>query len=105
MAAGGIVFAAIALSLQSSLSDLIKGIFVNIERPFSINDWITVDDKTGYVENITWRSTRIRTFQMILDKLFRLFFGKIKVFEIFLLLPWTFCIKSRKDNKTPTGFL
>ena len=40
-----------------------KGIFVNIERPFSINDWITVDDKTGYVENITWRSTRIRTFQ------------------------------------------
>ena len=63
LAAGGIVFAAIALSLQSSLSDLIKGIFVNIERPFSINDWITVDDKTGYVENITWRSTRIRTFQ------------------------------------------
>ena len=63
LAAGGIVFAAIALSLQSSLSDLIKGIFVNIERPFSINDWITVDDKTGYVENITWRSTRIRTFE------------------------------------------
>jgi len=63
LAAGGIVFAAIALSLQSSLSDLIKGIFVNIERPFSINDWITVDGKTGYVENITWRSTRIRTFQ------------------------------------------
>ncbi len=63
LAAGGIVFAAIALSLQSSLSDLIKGIFVNIERPFAINDWITVDDKTGYVENITWRSTRIRTFQ------------------------------------------
>ncbi len=63
LAAGGIVFAAIALSLQSSLSDLIKGIFVNIERPFSINDWITVNDKTGYVENITWRSTRIRTFQ------------------------------------------
>ena len=63
LAAGGIVFAAIALSLQSSLSDLIKGIFVNIERPFSINDWITVNDKTGYVENITWRSTRIRTFE------------------------------------------
>jgi len=63
LAAGGIVFAAIALSLQSSLSDLIKGIFVNIEKPFSINDWITVDGKTGYVENITWRSTRIRTFQ------------------------------------------
>ena len=63
LAAGGIVFAAIALSLQSSLSDLIKGIFVNIERPFSINDWITVDGNTGNVENITWRSTRIRTFQ------------------------------------------
>ena len=63
LAAGGIVFAAIALSLQSSLSDLIKGIFVNIERPFAINDWITVNDKTGYVENITWRSTRIRTFE------------------------------------------
>ena len=63
LAAGGIIFAAIALSLQSSLSDLIKGIFVNIERPFSINDWITVNDKTGYVENITWRSTRIRTFE------------------------------------------
>ena len=42
---------------------MIKGIFVNIERPFSINDWITVNDKTGYVENITWRSTRIRTFE------------------------------------------
>ena len=48
------------------LSPQISGsvtIFVNIERPFAINDWITVDDKTGYVENITWRSTRIRTFQ------------------------------------------
>ena len=43
LAAGGIVFAAIALSLQSSLSDLIKGIFVNIDKHFSISHLYQID--------------------------------------------------------------
>ena len=37
---------------------------VYMDRPFSIGDWISSPDKDieGTVEQIGWRSTRIRTF-------------------------------------------
>ncbi len=35
-----------------------------LDRPFSIGDWIQAGDVEGVVEEITFRSTRIRTFSM-----------------------------------------
>lgn len=38
---------------------------VYLDRPFSVGDWIRSPDKNieGTVENIGWRTTRIRTFE------------------------------------------
>ena len=63
LATSGVLAAVIGFAIQANLSNMLSGIFVNIERPFSQNDWITIDDKTGFVIDVTWRSTRIRTFE------------------------------------------
>ena len=48
---------------KQHLINMLSGIFVNIERPFSQGNWVTIGDKTGYIIDVTWRSTRIRTFE------------------------------------------
>jgi len=56
----GVVAGILGLAMQSSLSDLFSGIAISIERPFSINDWIELDNGTlGCVSNINWRSTHM----------------------------------------------
>ena len=65
LATSGVLAAIIGFAIQANLSNMLSGIFVNIERPFSQNDWITINDKTGFVIDVTWRSTRIRTFENI----------------------------------------
>lgn len=63
LATSGVLAAVIGLAIQANLSNMLSGVFVNIERPFSPNEWVTIDDKTGVVTDVTWRSTRIRTFE------------------------------------------
>ncbi len=49
-------------ALQDVLGNLFAGIVLNLEKPFSIGDWVQIKQQTGIVENMTWRATRIRTF-------------------------------------------
>ncbi len=56
---GGLAF---ALAAKDSLSNLLGGVVIIIERPFSIGDWIQSGTIEGTVEDITFRSTKIRTF-------------------------------------------
>lgn len=60
---GGFGFLALALSLafQDILKNFIAGIFLLLERPFRLGDEITVDNRTGMVENIEMRATTLRT--------------------------------------------
>jgi small conductance mechanosensitive channel len=60
---GGFGFLALAFSLafQDILKNFIAGIFLLVERPFRIGDEITVDNRTGIVENIEMRATTLRT--------------------------------------------
>jgi len=60
---GGFGFLALALSLafQDILKNFIAGIFLLLERPFRLGDEITVDNRTGIVENIEMRATTLRT--------------------------------------------
>ena len=44
---------------------MLSGVFVNLEKPFSPNEWVTIDDKIGVVTDVTWRSTRLRTFENV----------------------------------------
>ena len=54
---GGIV---IAFALQSTLSDFFSAFAIYTDRPFEIGDFITVDEYSGTVTNISIRSTRLK---------------------------------------------
>ncbi len=60
----GIGALAIALALQDTLSNIFAGFYVLADRPIRIGDYIMVEDAgEGYVVDIGWRSTKIRTLQ------------------------------------------
>ena len=53
---------AVALALQDTLSNLFAGFYVAIARQVRLNDYIKLNTgEEGYVTDITWRSTTIRT--------------------------------------------
>jgi len=58
----GIAGLAVALALQESLSNFFAGLYIIADRPVKRGDYIELEDgDKGYVEDIGWRSTRIRT--------------------------------------------
>ncbi len=56
---GGI---AVAMASKDALANLFGSIMIISDRPFKVGDWIKVGDDEGIVEQIGFRSTRIRTF-------------------------------------------
>ncbi len=53
---------AIGLALQSTLSNFFAGVHLLSDRPVNVGDFIELDkDTSGIVEDIGWRSTRMRT--------------------------------------------
>ncbi|QGT99582.1 hypothetical protein SYNTR_0989 [Candidatus Syntrophocurvum alkaliphilum] len=60
---GGLAF---ALAAQNTISNIFGGIVIVVEKPFSIGDWIKSPSVEGTVEDITFRSTRVRTFAQAL---------------------------------------
>jgi len=58
----GVGSVAVALALQETLSNLFAGLYLLAERPVSPGDYIKLDSgQEGYVMQISWRSTRLRT--------------------------------------------
>src|SRR5882762_7989863 len=51
----------IGLSLQDILKNFFAGVWVLVERPFRIGDTIEVSGYTGLVEEISFRTTQLRT--------------------------------------------
>lgn len=62
LGAAGIFTVALGFASQTSASNLISGLFLMIERPFSITDVIRVNDITGEVISIDLLSVKLRTF-------------------------------------------
>jgi MscS family membrane protein len=56
---GGI---AVALAARDSLANILGSLLIMFEKPFRVGHWIRVGDSEGTVENVGFRSTRIRTF-------------------------------------------
>ncbi len=58
----GVATLAVGLALQDTLSNFFAGLYIFTDKPIRIGDYIELDtgDK-GYVEEIGWRSTRIKT--------------------------------------------
>ena len=60
---GGLAF---ALAAQDSLSNIFGGIVIIFDKPFSIGDWIKTPSVEGTVEELGFRSAKIRTFDQAL---------------------------------------
>ena len=53
---------AIGFALQDVIKNFVAGVFIYTDRPFRIGDWIEWDGNSGVVEDISFRVTRVRTF-------------------------------------------
>ena len=60
---GGLAF---ALAAKDSLANFFGCLVLLIDRPFAVGDWIQTDHVEGTVEEISLRSTRVRTFAQAL---------------------------------------
>lgn len=58
----GIGGAALAFIAKDALSSVFSGILLMLDKPFVIGDWIELIGLEGVVEDISFRSTRLRTF-------------------------------------------
>lgn len=62
LGAAGIVSVAVGFASQTSLSNIISGIFLYWERPFTVGDIVKVGDTTGMVLSIDLMSVKLRQF-------------------------------------------
>ncbi|MDH3999255.1 MAG: mechanosensitive ion channel family protein, partial [Desulfuromonadales bacterium] len=56
---GGLAF---ALAAKDTVSNIFGSLMIIFDRPFQIGDWIQAGDLEGTVEEVGFRSTKIRTF-------------------------------------------
>lgn len=63
LAGVGIVGLALGFAFQEIAANFISGIILSVNKPFVMGDIIEVNDNFGIVENLSLRTTSIRTFQ------------------------------------------
>ncbi|WP_278246907.1 mechanosensitive ion channel family protein [Alkaliphilus transvaalensis] len=56
---GGLAF---ALAAKDTLANIFGGLVLTLDKPFGIGDWICTPNLEGTVEEISFRSTKVRTF-------------------------------------------
>lgn len=69
LGAAGIVGIAIGFASQTSVSNIISGLFLLGEKPFTVGDVIKVGDKSGIIISIDLMSIKIRTFDNLFIRL------------------------------------
>lgn len=62
LGAAGIVGIALGFASQTSVSNIISGLFLIAEQPFKVDDIITINNTTGFVMSIDVLSVKLRTF-------------------------------------------
>ena len=62
----GIGGLAVALALQDTLSNFFGSIFIFLDKPFMVGDIVKIGEVEGTVEDVGFRSTRIRTYSATL---------------------------------------
>jgi MscS family membrane protein len=60
---GGLAF---ALAARDSLANMFGSVTIFTDRPFQVGDWVKAGGAEGTVEEVGFRSTRIRTFEKTL---------------------------------------
>ena len=61
IATSAVLTAVIGLSFQDTLGNMMGGMALQMERAFTVGDWIRVDNQEGIVKEIRWRHTAIET--------------------------------------------
>lgn len=61
LASLGVVGLTIGFALRDTLSNIISGFLIFLDRPFTIDDLIEIDGRYGRVERISLRTTRVIT--------------------------------------------
>ena len=79
LATSGLMAMIIGLAVQANIANLFSGIVLNIERPFKVGDFVRINSINGRVVDITWRTTRIESFD---GQLICLANGKVSEAEI-----------------------
>jgi len=59
---GALLAAVLGLALQDTLGNLISGIALHMEDSFDVGDVIKSGDFMGRVEDVSWRATKVRTY-------------------------------------------
>lgn len=63
LASAGIIGIAVGFAAKDTLSNIISGIFILADKPYSVGDFVVLGSgTTGIVSDVGLRSTRIRTF-------------------------------------------
>jgi len=62
LGAAGIVGIAVGFASQTSMSNIVSGLFLIWEKPFAIGDVIRIGGTTGIIQSIDLLSVKIRTF-------------------------------------------
>ena len=59
----GIAGVALALGLQDTLTGIFSALYIAVDQPLRIGDYVRLSDGTeGFVTDISWRSVRLETF-------------------------------------------
>ncbi|NWF35193.1 mechanosensitive ion channel family protein [Mariprofundus sp. KV] len=66
LASLGIGGIAIAMAAKDTIANVFGSIMILVDRPFTVGDWIKTTEFEGVVEEIGFRSTKIRTFERTL---------------------------------------
>ena len=53
---------AIGFAMQDVLKNFVAGVFIYTDEPFRTGDWVEWEGNSGYVEDISLRVSRVRTF-------------------------------------------
>lgn len=53
---------AVGFAARDVVNNLVSGVFIIADPRFKIGDWIEWNDNTGVIDDITFRTTRVRTF-------------------------------------------
>lgn len=66
VATAGVATVAVGFAAQTSLSNLIAGVFLLVDRPFQVGDLVGLEGRIGNVQEITLMSTLVRTLDGVL---------------------------------------
>lgn len=67
LAGAGVIGLAIGFGAQGVVSDVVTGFFILLERQLEIDDYVTVGEFDGIVEEVGLRTTQIRSFDGTLN--------------------------------------